>query len=77
MSDLKQILHRPCRNADALHAWVRLFCGLDVPRVATCENHDAPFDYLVATYFEPASDLIVWAPRGGGKTRLAAVATLL
>jgi hypothetical protein len=56
---------------------VRLFCGLDVPRTATCKGHDAPFDYLRRAYFEPAKDLVVWAPRGGGKTRLAAVATLL
>ena len=67
----------PCRTPDQLHAWVRLFVGLDVPRVAACDGHDAPFDYLARAYFEPASDLVVWAPRGGGKTRLAAVATLL
>ena len=48
-----------------------------VPRVAVCEGHDAPFEYLKAAYFEPARDLVVWAPRGGGKTFLAAVATLL
>lgn len=33
--------------------------------------------YLLKSYFEPAEDLVVWAPRGGGKTRLGAVATLL
>ena len=70
-------LLRPCKTPDALHAWVRLYAGLDVPRVAVCDDHDAPFDYLIQSYFEPASDLVVWAPRGGGKTRLAAVATLL
>lgn len=70
-------LLRQCQTPDALHAWVRLFCGLNVPRGAVCEGHDAPFDYLCRAYFEPASDLVVWAPRGGGKTRLAAVATLL
>ncbi len=68
---------KPCRTPDQLHAWVRLFVGLDVPRVALCDGHDAPFDYLVKSYFEPTNDLVVWAPRGGGKTRLAAVATLL
>jgi hypothetical protein len=51
--------------------------GLRVPREAVCPNHYAPFDYLRAAYFEPAQDQIVWAPRGGGKTSLAAVATLL
>jgi len=50
---------------------------LKIPRRAVCPHHQAPFDYLLKTYFEPAKDLVVWAPRGGGKTRLAAVATLL
>jgi len=67
----------PLTTPRQLHAWVRLFCGLDVPRVAACGGHDAPFDYLKRAYFEPAEDLVVHAPRGGGKTRLAAVATLL
>ena len=71
------VLLRPCETPDALHAWVRLFTNLNVPRKSLCPGHDAPFDYLVHSYFEPAGDLVVWAPRGGGKTRLAAVATLL
>lgn len=74
---LTHLLLRPCRTPDELHRWIRLFLGLDVPRRCVCDNHDAPFDYLCRAYFEPAEDLIVWAPRGGGKTRLAAVATLL
>lgn len=67
----------PCRSADELHLWVRLFTGLDIPREAVCPHHDAPFEYLRQAYFEPAEDMIVHAPRGGGKTRLAALATLL
>jgi hypothetical protein len=70
-------LMRPCATPDQLHRWVRAFVGLDVPRVAVCPGHDAPFDYLLHAYFEPTKDVVVWAPRGGGKTRLAAVATLL
>ena len=71
------LLLRPCQTPDQLHAWVRLFTGLNVPRRAVCDGHDAPFDYLCHAYFEPARDVVTWAPRGGGKTRLAAVATLL
>lgn len=77
MPDLRKLLYRPCRNPDELHRWIRLFLGLNIPRDGVCENHDAPFEYVCRAYFEPADDLIVWAPRGGGKTRLAAVATLL
>ena len=71
------LLTRPLATADDLHRWVRLFCNLNVPRTAVVAGHAAPFDYLVRAYFEPAQDQVVHAPRGGGKTRLAAVATLL
>src|SRR5436190_21812697 len=70
-------LLRPCETAEQLHAWVKYFCGLNVPTKPVCPDHSAPFEYLRRSYFEPASDQVVWAPRGGGKTRLAAVATLL
>jgi hypothetical protein len=70
-------LFKPCRTHDQLHAWVENFLDLIVPRGSVCPGHDAPFDYLAHAYFEPTKDVVVWAPRGGGKTRLAAVATLL
>ena len=66
-----------CCDANYLHDWVKLYCSIDVPRSRVCPGHAAPFDYLCSSYFEPARDLIVWAPRGGAKTRLGAVATLL
>lgn len=74
---LKTQLMRPCASDDQLHDWLNLFLGVRVPRVPICAGHCAPFDYLRRAYFEPAVDLVVWAPRGGGKTRLAAAATLL
>lgn len=70
-------IDRPCNTPDQLHAWIRLFTGLSIPRTNVCPHHSAPFDYICKSYFEPAPDLVVWAPRGGGKTRLAALATLL
>ena len=70
-------LMRACGTADELWNWVDRHAGVQVPRMAVCEGHDAPFEYLKAAYFEPAKDLVVWAPRGGGKTFLAAVATAL
>src|SRR4051812_36956599 len=72
----QHMLH-PCSTPDQLHAWVRLYTGLHLPRVAVCGGHAAPFEYVRRAYFEPATDLVVWAPRGGGKTRLAALCTLL
>lgn len=71
------LLLRPLRTPDDLHRWVRLFCNLDVPRTPVMPGSTAPFDYIRRAYFEPASDQVVHACRGGGKTRLAAVVTLL
>ncbi len=66
----------PCRTPAALHNWIRYHLGLSIPTKSVCPDHKAPFDYLWAAYREPR-DLVVWAPRGGGKTTLGAIATLL
>lgn len=71
--ELMQLLTKP----DDLHAWICQHTGLFVPRQPVCAHHQSPFEYLCSAYFEPSRDQIVWAPRGGGKTSLAAVATLL
>lgn len=73
----QELLLRPLETHDQLHRWVKLFCNLDIPRVPARAGSSAPFEYLARAYFEPASDQVVHACRGGGKTRLAAVATLL
>ena len=74
---MRKVITQPCGNDDQLHAWLKVVLGLDVPRVAVCKGHDAPFDYVRTAYFEPGQDMVVWAPRGGGKTRLGAALTLL
>ena len=50
--------------------------GIRVPDQAICPNHCSPMDYLAASFFGQ-DDLLIWANRGGGKTSLAAVATML
>src|SRR4249919_277028 len=67
----------PFCDAAKLHAWICAFIRIDIPREPVCPHHDAPFDYIRHAYFEPTKDVIVVAPRGGGKTKLAAVATIL
>lgn len=74
---MAQALTVPCRNVEQLRRWVELVCGIRVPVHPVCAGHEAPMAYLAGAYFEPARDLVVWAPRGGGKTRLGAAATLL
>src|SRR3712207_6480191 len=70
-------IHREITTPAELHRWVGTLLEVWVPRNSVCPGHHAPFEYLRRSFFEPARDLVVWAPRGGGKTRLGAVATLL
>ncbi len=71
------------RTRRELRNYVKVFFGIDVPERAVCEDHNSPMDYLWHAYSadgraEPANaDAIVWANRGGGKTQLAAVATVM
>ncbi len=78
---------------EALWAWISTELGVHIPRRPVVRGHAAPFEYLCATFFEPgdpaapatdhpapeapARDLVLWANRGGGKTFLGALATLL
>ncbi|MFQ6034382.1 MAG: hypothetical protein ACE5NM_00855, partial [Sedimentisphaerales bacterium] len=76
------------RTKQDLKNYVKVFLGLDIPDKRICPEHNSPMDYLwhsfaadfnrAATVRErPNADCIVWANRAGGKTELAAVATLL
>jgi hypothetical protein len=61
---------------EALRRFIKDTFDLAVPDVRTCPHHQTPMDYLVASVLDQR-DLLVWASRAGGKTFLAAVATLL
>lgn len=74
---IEDFLFRPFENLEDLRVWIEALTTLKIPRRAVCPNHDSPLDYLEHCYFRPQEDVVVWAPRGGGKTRLAAVATLI
>jgi hypothetical protein len=80
-------------DAAQLRRFVSVMLSMDVPDRAVVQGHDAPMAYLSAAFFgdgwasdgatrgeaetDRAGDLVVWACRGGGKTMLGAVATLL
>lgn len=59
-----------------LKEFVERYFAVSVPDKRICPGHDTPLDYLVASFFGQ-EDLLIWANRGGGKTMLAAVATIL
>lgn len=64
--------------------YVKVYLGVDIPGKRICKGHNSPMEYLWHCYSSDFSacrptngDAIVWANRGGGKTELAAIATLL
>jgi hypothetical protein len=80
------------RTRQDLKNYVKVFLGIDVPDHPLCPDHTSPMDYLWHTFSvdfssvratsdesraTTSADAIVWANRAGGKTELAAVATLL
>ncbi|MEM9374076.1 MAG: hypothetical protein AAGA55_10575 [Planctomycetota bacterium] len=67
------------RDEHELQAWIGRWIGVGVPDVPLLEGHAAPLEYLSHAFFEDRGprDSVVWACRGGGKTYLAAVATVL
>jgi hypothetical protein len=74
---------RPATKKD-LKNYIKVFLGIDVPDRQICPEHNSPLDYLWHSFNcdfaqpNPANgDCVVWANRGGGKTDLAAIATLL
>ncbi|MEI8195906.1 MAG: hypothetical protein WCI73_08360 [Phycisphaerae bacterium] len=82
LRDLSHAINRSAahfrpHNRDLLADYLLLYCGLRMPKTALCPHHHTPLDYLAHAFFEEPGDLVVWACRGGGKTQLAAVATLL
>ena len=70
-----------------LKNYVKAFLGINVPDRRICPDHSSPMDYLWHSFNLDVSrasvkdrvsnDVIVWANRAGGKTELAALATLL
>ncbi len=76
--------HRPGTKKE-LSDYLKVFLKLSVPGRPICADHQSPMDYLwhaFACDFEKSDaggsgDCVVWACRGGGKTKLAAAATLL
>jgi hypothetical protein len=56
------------RNDDELHALIKEECGYDIPRVAVCPDHQAPFQFIADAYFERERALFQVGSREMGKT---------
>jgi len=75
--------YRP-RTREQLRAYVKAFVGIKIPAKRMCANHNSPLDYLAFSFlgakkveYSPWRNCVVWANRGGGKTQLGAIASLL
>lgn len=73
---LKTPAGRP-QTDDELHAWVLAHLGINLPRLAVCEDHCAPFDAFADAYFARVPMSVWLASRGfGGKSFMLAALAL-
>jgi len=69
-------LPQPVDDA-ALRHFVQTRLGLKMPDRSVCPQHDPPLAYLADVFFERVGDCVIWSCRGGGKTQLGALASLM
>lgn len=58
---------------DELWIWVRDEIGIEIPRVAVCPCHQAPFAFFADAYFDRHDALLAIGSRESGKSYLAAI----
>jgi len=73
----KQSNKRGPQTDDELHAWILTNLGMNIPRVAVCQDHQAPFQFIADLYFERETSAVAMANRGGSKTMSSAILHLL
>lgn len=61
------------QTPDELWNWIKEETGLEIPRVAVCHDHCAPFDFVWDAYSNKERSLLLLASREGGKTLGVAV----
>lgn len=65
------------KDDDELHHWIRQNLGMNIPRIAVCDGHSSPFEFISDIYFERVNSAIAMASRGGSKTMSSAIIHLL
>lgn len=53
---------------DELWDWIDQNLRIQIPRVAVCEGHDAPFTFIADVFFDRIDSVLLMANRGGSKT---------
>lgn len=65
------------KDDDELHHWIKSSLGMNIPRIAVCDGHSSPFEFISDIYFERVTSAIAMASRGGSKTMSSAIIHLL
>src|SRR3954454_16861278 len=55
------------QTSDELWDYIVMRYGVHIARVKVCSDHDTPFDYVCAGFFEWYPNVFGIGPRGGGK----------
>lgn len=61
-------VQRRLNTPDELWDWIKEETSLEIPRVAVCDDHCAPFDFIWDAYSNKERSLLLLASREGGKT---------
>ncbi len=56
------------RSSEGLWVFIKDHFGLEIPRKKICPDHDSPFDFVCAVFFQEYANIIAVANRNGGKT---------
>lgn len=56
------------KDKEGLWYFIKEFFEVSIPRKKICIDHDAPFDFVCAVFFQEYEDVIAIANRNGGKT---------
>jgi len=78
------LLAKRPKSKKVLQQWIEAFLNVKIQNRVLTDGHNSPMDYLWYSFNSdflkkklPNADCIVWANRGGGKTELSGIITLL
>lgn len=73
VAEAKEEVHGVPKTDDELHAAILRETGFNIPRVAVCEDHCAPFDMIADGYFHRVAGIINLKSREAGGTLNASI----
>jgi hypothetical protein len=71
--DAEQSVVKAPKTPDELHALIIKLTGYNIPRVAVCSDHQAPFSAISDAYFNNETAILILGSRESGKTLAVAI----